>query len=83
MSAFCLRGKFRLLRFRRAENREEVLPSRNSSILRIRTSFLAGSPSLPTARKLVLILKLLLFLLGNTSCLAVAAVYHDLDLNIS
>ena len=27
-------------------NREEVLPGRNSNILRIRTSFLAGSPSL-------------------------------------
>ena len=50
-------------------DREEVLPGRNSSILRFRTSFLAGSPSLPPARKLVLILKLLLLLLGNMSCL--------------
>ena len=50
-------------------SRKEVLPGRYSSILRIRTSFLAGSPSLPPARKLVLILKLLLFLPGNTSCL--------------
>ena len=50
-------------------NREEVLPSRKSRGLRIRTSFLAGGREGEPARKLVLILKPLLFLLGKTSSL--------------
>ena len=50
-------------------SRQEVLPSRNSSSLRIRTSFLAGGREGELAKKLVLILNMLLFLPGNTSSL--------------
>ena len=50
-------------------NMQEVLPSRYCSSLRIRTSFLAGGREGEPARKLVLILKMLLFLPGNTSSL--------------
>ena len=49
--------------------RQEVLLSRNSSTLGIRTSFVAGGREGEPARKLVLILKMLLFLPGNTSSL--------------
>ena len=73
------RGRERREREREKEGgrlhiRQEVLPSRNSSSLRIRTSFPAGSPSLPPTRKLLLILKMLLFLPGNTSSLSTRVV---------
>ena len=55
--------------------REELLPGRNSSILRTRTSFLAGFPSLPPGRKLALILNLLLFLLGNNTASLIVTVF--------
>ena len=53
--------------------RQEVLPSRNSSSLAIRTSFLAGGREGELDRKLVPILKMLLFLPGNTSSLVAGA----------
>ena len=49
--------------------RQEVLPIGNIGSFRIRTSFLAGGREREPARKLVLILKMLLFLPGNTSSL--------------
>ena len=50
-------------------SRQEVMLGRNSRGLRIRASFLAGGREGEPAWKLVLILKHLLFLLGNTCCL--------------
>ena len=53
---------------------QEVLSGRNSSNLRIKTSFLAGGSEPEPAWKLALILKLLLFRLVNTSCLMLTRV---------
>ena len=61
--------KFEREQVSRFRSRQEVLSGRNSSSFRIRTSFFVGGREGEPARKLVLILKMLLFLPDNTSSL--------------